>query len=66
MSETFAARAAALAGLAARVLGWRPQEFWSATPAELTLSLAEPVDGNAAPPSRADIERLIEKDKHNG
>ncbi|MFC3213574.1 phage tail assembly chaperone [Novosphingobium panipatense] len=35
----FAARALALCGLAARSLGWRPQEFWSATPAELAASL---------------------------
>lgn len=34
---------------AARLLGWRPAEFWSATPAELacslgaTVPLAEPV-----------------------
>ena len=63
MSDTFAARAAVLAGLAARALGWRPPEFWSATPAELALSLGEPAEGSAAPPSRADIERLMEKDR---
>lgn len=27
-------------GVAAKVLGWRPAEFWVATPAELLASLA--------------------------
>lgn len=36
---TFAAAALALCGLAARALGWRPAEFWSATPAELAAAL---------------------------
>jgi uncharacterized phage protein (TIGR02216 family) len=49
---TFGDRAAALSGLAARLLGWRPSEFWAATPAELASSLGagdaqfEPVGGN--------------------
>jgi uncharacterized phage protein (TIGR02216 family) len=35
----FGPRALLLAGLAARVLGWRPAEFWTATPAELAAAL---------------------------
>lgn len=35
----FGIRAAALSGLAARLLGWRPHEFWAATPAELASAL---------------------------
>jgi hypothetical protein len=31
----FAERAGRLAGLAGWLLGWRPEEFWRATPAEL-------------------------------
>lgn len=31
----FADAAARLAGLAGALLGWRPDEFWRATPAEL-------------------------------
>ena len=58
---TFAETAVRLAGLAARTLGWRPQEFWAATPAELALSLG--ADGRAdCPPSRAELMSLIEKD----
>lgn len=61
---TFTEVAARLAGLAARALGWRPGEFWMATPAELALSLGgeEPSE---LPPSRADIQSMIERD-HDG
>ena len=31
-----------LYALAARLLGWRPAEFWAATPAELTAALSTP------------------------
>lgn len=66
MSERFAAAAASFAGLAAQALGWRPDTFWAATPAELALSLA-PLDAvSPAPPSRAEIARLIAKDASHG
>lgn len=58
---TFAAAAARLAGLAAQVLGWRPHEFWAATPAELALSLSGG-EADAAPPTRAEIHALMERD----
>ena len=35
----FGKRAVALSGLAARTLGWRPAEFWAATPSELAWAL---------------------------
>ncbi|MDX3900222.1 MAG: phage tail assembly chaperone [Sphingobium sp.] len=35
MSARFAAGAGRLAGVAAWLLGWRPDEFWRATPDEL-------------------------------
>jgi hypothetical protein len=38
MSE-FGSAAEKLAGLAALLLGWRPDEFWEATPAELATAL---------------------------
>jgi len=34
----FGERAAALSGIAARVLGWRPEEFWRSTPPELAAA----------------------------
>ncbi len=57
---TFAPVAVALSGLAARQLGWRPAEFWAATPAELLAVLAPP-PGDAAL-DRATLERMMEQD----
>ena len=54
----FAAAARVLAGMAARLLGWRPQEFWHATPDELAASLTMPGDPVAAPPSAEAIAAL--------
>lgn len=42
MNEAFGPAALCLCGLAARLLGWRPAEFWDATPAELAAALAPP------------------------
>jgi uncharacterized phage protein (TIGR02216 family) len=48
-----------LAGIAGALLGWRPDEFWRATPAELAAVLEALAGGEAAEPaSRADLERL--------
>jgi hypothetical protein len=60
---TFAEVATRLAPLAARVLGWRPDEFWAATPAELALSLGLGEAGDI-PPTRAEILALMERDDH--
>jgi hypothetical protein len=38
--ERFSEAAGRLAGLAGALLGWRPEEFWRATPAELGTVLA--------------------------
>lgn len=66
MERTFSTSAARLAALAARVLGWRPHEFWGATPAELALSLGSEEAAEAqAPPSRADLMALIERDRND-
>ena len=63
MSEPFGIRARSLSGLAARSLGWRPEEFWNATPAELAAALAPPVEAGA-PGSlgRDDLKRMMEAD----
>jgi uncharacterized phage protein (TIGR02216 family) len=37
---TFSAGAGRLAGVAAWLLGWRPDEFWRATPDELAAVMA--------------------------
>jgi len=48
--------------LAARLLGWRPTEFWSATPAELSNAIREPEDQSASGPDRVLIARMMERD----
>ena len=65
MSEAFAPGAQRLCGLAVRALGWRPHEFWSATPSELASALVPPAETDL-PPDRATIARMIERDRDNG
>lgn len=59
MSASFGASAARLAGLAGLLLGWRPDEFWRATPAELAtvLEAMAPPAGEAA--GRVELARLM-------
>lgn len=40
MSDCFADHAARLSGQVCALLGWRPAEFWAATPAELAAIIA--------------------------
>jgi hypothetical protein len=58
----FADGAARLAGLAGALLGWRPDEFWRATPAELAAVLdalaGQAGEGPAA--TGGDVSRLKE------
>jgi uncharacterized phage protein (TIGR02216 family) len=56
----FAEAASRLAGAAALLLGWRPDEFWRATPAELAAVLAVAKGEAAAGLDRAELERLME------
>lgn len=64
MSGTFAATARELAGQTALLLGWRPPEFWAATPAELAAIFA--VQASLAPPSlsREHLTTLLERDRN--
>ena len=59
---SFSETARRLAGQAGLLLGWRPEEFWRATPDELETAFAAfgPVMAEAAPPDRAAIARLKE------
>ncbi|MFM6853885.1 MAG: phage tail assembly chaperone [Sphingopyxis sp.] len=64
MADLFAHHAARLAGVAGALLGWRPDEFWRATPEELIVVLAalNPADGAAdAMPDAAALHRLKEQ-----
>lgn len=38
-NDCFGEAAVSLSGAASLLLGWRPQEFWSATPAELASAM---------------------------
>jgi hypothetical protein len=64
MSARFAELAPRWASLAAHALGWRPGEFWSATPTELTMALGagEELAAPPPPPSREMIARMMERD----
>jgi hypothetical protein len=60
---SFAETARRLAGQAGLLLGWRPDEYWRATPDELETAfaaLASLTPLSAQPPDRADIDRLKE------
>ncbi len=56
---TFADCARRAAGIAAR-LGWRPEEFWMATPADLLNALGPMPEGDAL--GAAELRRLMEDD----
>lgn len=45
MSAQFGEAAARLCGAASQLLGWRPDDFWNATPAELGIALQPPGEG---------------------
>ena len=64
MSGTFAAGAARLAGVIPRLLGWRPDDFWSATPAELTAIFTATGESGATPLTRGELSALMEQDRH--
>jgi hypothetical protein len=56
----FGASALRLCAFAARMFGWRPAEFWAATPAELAALLAQPNEGGGL--SRDDLSRMMEQE----
>lgn len=63
MSGTLAEASRELAGQTALLLGWRPAEFWAATPAELAAIFA--VKASIEPPSlsRNDLTAMLEQDR---
>ena len=56
----FAEAAGRLAGQAGALLGWRPDEFWRATPTELAAVLAALSPDEGKPASIGDLARLKE------
>lgn len=60
-SGSFTNAASRLAGAAGAVLGWSPDAFWRATPAELAAIVAAMRGQDDAPPPDADvIARMME------
>jgi hypothetical protein len=59
---SFGSAARRLAGLTARLFGWRPEEFWQATPAELHALLDPDASAPIHPLSRGELARLLERD----
>ena len=57
----FSEAAGRLAGLAGALLGWRPDEFWRATPAELAAVLGALTGGAAVPMTGDELARLKER-----
>lgn len=57
MVERFGEAATRLCGAASVLLGWRPDEFWNATPAEFGLAL-QPPSPAADVPDASTIEAL--------
>lgn len=60
MTGTFGEAAERLSGAAAMLLGWRPAEFWRATPAELT-SMLQQGGAVADGPDRDMLEQLCRR-----
>jgi uncharacterized phage protein (TIGR02216 family) len=58
--ERFSEAAGRLAGMAGALLGWRPDEFWKATPAELHAVLQALAGEEQALSSRSDFAELME------
>ena len=57
----FSEAAARLAGLAGALLGWRPEDFWRSTPAELVGVLGALTGGGTAPITGAELAGLKER-----
>ena len=61
VAERFADAAGRLAGLCGVLVGWTPQVFWTATPAELACVLRALAPQGESPPTSCDLERLKEQ-----
>lgn len=59
MTQEFGQIASRLFGAATLLLGWRPNEFWEATPAELAAALLP--DGAGDAPEADEIAELMRR-----
>ncbi len=64
MSARFAEGAARLSGMTCRLLGWAPDLFWAATPAEIASILTPDGDTAPTPLNRTELNQLLERECH--
>jgi uncharacterized phage protein (TIGR02216 family) len=64
VTRRFSLELPGLLSLAARLLHWKPDEFWSATPAELAMAIADPQATPTRPMTRQIIEQLMERERN--
>lgn len=57
----FTDNAAQLAGQAALAFGWRPSDFWDATPTELMTIILAMTPSDTSPPTNEIITQLMEQ-----
>jgi hypothetical protein len=50
--------------LVPRALGWLPQSFWDATPAELAAIFTADNQGDGEPLTRSELIALMEREGH--
>lgn len=62
MSETLAQSGARLCGHLCRNLGWHPEQFWAATPAEIATILTDPAAEATPGIDRNDLHELMKRD----
>lgn len=66
MTNAFGPGAARLVGAAQVLLGWRPVEFWDATPAEVAAALGGVTQAGSEPADRATLGALLAKFPDDG
>lgn len=62
MSISFRERLQTQMALAAQALGWTPQEFWSATPAEFAAATGSQFQNENPMMDRRELDRMLEED----
>ena len=62
--QTLTAAASRLCGLLCRNMGWRPCDFWAATPAEIATIYQDESDAVRDGISRSELENLMEQDRN--
>lgn len=62
MNASFGERLGTQIALAAQALGWTPQDFWSATPAEFAAATGSPIPNENPMMDRRELDRMLEED----